>query len=837
MISSTNNRHDLRRLLRYTKVAFLLCLATTPAFAQPNEPIVPLEVGNTWYYHAAYARDNRINDLWKITKEITGFTSDSSAVVLSRSFYLYADTAITNIEYWKNSGNKFYMGPSPVYRNAVYDGDYADTARFEHAPYGGNGVTIWYPARATLFGTIWRGETRIDSSWINMYAGAHSSTTITLAVDLGPVYVKNYDQDVFGSASISRATLRAALLHGVLLGDTSYALSMFPRVLAGAGYSASPPADIGATTITNMGNMTLSIVSIASSNPSFQPDHQSLTISPHDSATVSVRFTPSQLGEVRGTITFMNDQGISDELHVVGDGRGGKFSPQASRVDLGTHPCGVSFDSSLVITNRGNEKLIVWNIQVSDFRFRVRMDTVQLLPGQSSLLRLTFRPNFTAEYECVLAFQTNSINGSDTLTIRGYGSPGPPPVSGQGGVLRLPSEGVDLGTHFCNLTFDTSLIITNVGNEGLSISNIRSTNFRFQSRVDAALLGPGSSTNLTVTFRPNTLDETDGQLILETTSIAGPETLAVYGHGIFGPKAVFRRKVVDFSTVEIGTFKDDSLIIANEGNEDLAMPGKSVWPQEFVLVRSPQYLTAPGNSTQAVLRFAPGAKGPYSGKYIQSWGWSGTLDTVFLQGVGTLPPARLASFERLLGFGGVFLGAHRDTVITLRNIGADTLRVNSIRSTNEQFLPLSSTESIAPGDSLRLSLRFAPDKVGIFSGVLVISSNSPGSPDSLFLSGSGISTKGVRPMAGIPSQFFLEQNYPNPFNPTTTVRFGTTEAATVELSVYNTQGQRVVQLFNEQLPAGTFEFSWNASGFASGVYLLRLQAGSLVEIKKSLLLK
>ena len=70
--------------------------------------------------------------------------------------------------------------------------------------------------------------------------------------------------------------------------------------------------------------------------------------------------------------------------------------------------------------------------------------------------------------------------------------------------------------------------------------------------------------------------------------------------------------------------------------------------------------------------------------------------------------------------------------------------------------------------------------------------------------------------------FCLEQNYPNPFNPSTTLRYGLPRAAHVTLVVYNTLGQKVVQLANGEMKAGYHEARWEAGGLASGIYFARL---------------
>jgi len=91
-------------------------------------------------------------------------------------------------------------------------------------------------------------------------------------------------------------------------------------------------------------------------------------------------------------------------------------------------------------------------------------------------------------------------------------------------------------------------------------------------------------------------------------------------------------------------------------------------------------------------------------------------------------------------------------------------------------------------------------------------------------------------------QLVLEQNTPNPFNPTTTIQFYLPEATQVELTVYNALGQAVKTLATGGLAAGQHQVVWNArddhgSPVPSGIYIYRLQAGSLVRQQKMVLLK
>ena len=88
-----------------------------------------------------------------------------------------------------------------------------------------------------------------------------------------------------------------------------------------------------------------------------------------------------------------------------------------------------------------------------------------------------------------------------------------------------------------------------------------------------------------------------------------------------------------------------------------------------------------------------------------------------------------------------------------------------------------------------------------------------------------------------PSDFQLKQNYPNPFNPMTTIEFSIPNSGFVSLKIYNVLGQHVVTLINQNLKPGTYTQTWNAAGFASGVYFYKLESGNITKTRKLFLLQ
>ena len=71
----------------------------------------------------------------------------------------------------------------------------------------------------------------------------------------------------------------------------------------------------------------------------------------------------------------------------------------------------------------------------------------------------------------------------------------------------------------------------------------------------------------------------------------------------------------------------------------------------------------------------------------------------------------------------------------------------------------------------------------------------------------------------IPQDYYLSNNYPNPFNPSTKITFGIPEQANVTVSVYNVLGQKVFELTEHNLAAGSHSFNFDASKLSSGIYV------------------
>ena len=95
-------------------------------------------------------------------------------------------------------------------------------------------------------------------------------------------------------------------------------------------------------------------------------------------------------------------------------------------------------------------------------------------------------------------------------------------------------------------------------------------------------------------------------------------------------------------------------------------------------------------------------------------------------------------------------------------------------------------------------------------------------------------------MSQIPIKFL--QNYPNPFNPTTTIAFEISTSGQTTLDIYNSKGQKVTRLLNEELEAGDHSVIWDGTDntgkkVPSGMYFSRVSVDDKQKVNKMIMIK
>jgi len=74
------------------------------------------------------------------------------------------------------------------------------------------------------------------------------------------------------------------------------------------------------------------------------------------------------------------------------------------------------------------------------------------------------------------------------------------------------------------------------------------------------------------------------------------------------------------------------------------------------------------------------------------------------------------------------------------------------------------------------------------------------------------------------------------------IEFGIPEGGNTRLLIYNILGEEVMELVNQDLMPGYYQFRWNGKDkyghqLPSGIYLYRITADNFTDVKKMMLLK
>lgn len=93
------------------------------------------------------------------------------------------------------------------------------------------------------------------------------------------------------------------------------------------------------------------------------------------------------------------------------------------------------------------------------------------------------------------------------------------------------------------------------------------------------------------------------------------------------------------------------------------------------------------------------------------------------------------------------------------------------------------------------------------------------------------------PESSLPRNYELRDCYPNPFNAATLVKFSLPVTSEVSLKIYDVMGRETLNLHEGVVPAGYYGVEADLSGFASGIYFCRMDAGSFSAVRKMLFLK
>jgi S-formylglutathione hydrolase len=98
-------------------------------------------------------------------------------------------------------------------------------------------------------------------------------------------------------------------------------------------------------------------------------------------------------------------------------------------------------------------------------------------------------------------------------------------------------------------------------------------------------------------------------------------------------------------------------------------------------------------------------------------------------------------------------------------------------------------------------------------------------------------TTTVKSERGHAPHHLLLQNYPNPFNPSTVITYSLPQRSFVVMKIFNVSGKEINMIVNEEQNPGEYRVRFDGHSFPSGMYFIRIEAGSFVDVKKCIFIR
>jgi hypothetical protein len=413
-------------------------------------------------------------------------------------------------------------------------------------------------------------------------------------------------------------------------------------------------------TVRNTGDVSLSVTSIASSDPQFSVVSPTGTfnVAAGGSAVLTVRFAPASAGAKTGTLSINNNDPSRARVDVplTGTGLAPLIEVTPPSLNFGNVVTGESAVLKLIVRNIGNAPLNIASIASNDPQFSISLPaTMFALPGGSSInVSVRFAPASAGAKTGAL-----SVNSNDPIRPRVD-----VPMTGTGLAPVIDVSPPTLGFGDVKLAQAKDLVLTirNTGTATLKVSSVTSSNpqfsvTQFTERPSGALrnlplaITPNTSVELTVRLRPSfvaaSVGAISGALSINSNDPNRPRVdVPVTGTGIGALIGAPSSLSFGGVTVCLAAASTTSLTLTNTGNAPLTIASLSIDNPAFALTPRPTLplVVAPGASSTLPLSFYTRAVGTQTGRLIIS---SNAVNNpglaVSLSGVGTpVPPPAIS---------------------------------------------------------------------------------------------------------------------------------------------------------------------------------------------------
>src|SRR3989449_112990 len=367
---------------------------------------------------------------------------------------------------------------------------------------------------------------------------------------------------------------------------------------------------------------------------------------------------------------------------------------------------------------------------------------LKLGPGQKTTFSVVFAPVSTGSVTGSVSLVSNALHSPTTIALSGTGvqllqpqlSAIPPSASfGNVGVGNR-------NTYAFTLTNSVSAYVSvsqpHVSGSGLSVGGLRLP----------LTLAPGQKTTFSVVFAPASRGNITGSVSLVSNAMNSPTTIALSGK--IGKPPCRQRAYISASAgllnERVGTRNTYAFTMTNSGSASVTVSQANVSGSGLSVcgLSLPLSLT-PGQKTNFSVVFAPANTGNITGSVSLVSNALNSPTTIALSGTGVQPlQPQLSVVPPSASFGDVAVGTRNSQTITLINSGTGNVTISQATPSGNGFsiTGLTFPLTLSAGQRTSFNVAFAPTSAGSVTGSLSLVSDTPNSPSTIALSGTGVTS-------------------------------------------------------------------------------------------------
>ena len=585
--------------------------------------------------------------------------------------------------------------------------------------------------------------------------GGTGGTCAAFAINSSKGYQAAFSASTGWDFATGIGTVNAAnLVNSFIPGSVSFSslrLAFSPQTLA----TISAPQSV---TLTNVGTGSLTISAVAISGPNASDFTKSAdsctgaTVAPQGTCSVSVTFTPSAGGNRGASLNFTDGAANSPQIvSLTGTGAGVNVTLSPTSLTFASQDTGTgSSAQTATLTNTGKTTLQISSIALGGFDPSPFAQThtcgATLSAGASCTISVTFAPSAAGLASATLTVTDDATGGSQSLTLLGTGVAAP--------VVGLSPSTLTFGTQGVGTPSAAQTVtLHNTGTAALSITSIAfgGTNpGQFsQSHACGATLSAGAQCTISVTFKPTTAGSMSASVTITDNAPNSPQSITLSGTGVRPTVSVSPSSLSFGSQAVEGSTSSQTVMLTNTSAVTLNITSIAVTgtnPHQFVQSSTCGTTLSAGANCTVSVTFAPTAPASMSASLTFTDSTASSSQSVALTGTGTGPAVSLSTSS--ITFANQALNTTSAAqVVTVMNTGNTALSISSIALTGSYANAFGETttcgSSLSAGAKCMISVTFTPGLTGKSTAALTLTDNAPQSPQSLSLSGTGVTAPAV----------------------------------------------------------------------------------------------